>query len=211
MTVAGGSPKAVHSRSSVMTVTALLGTHCPGGALGDGATEWTRDNTCASRSPRSDGRAVTNRPAPGSMTPAPTPAVAVEVELVCGVGDVDVGVVVAAGDGVDGEEPSGGGVVEADSHEGEAGEVVGGALFGAEPAVGVGCGGGVAGCTVFGGFAVADTGSAGVIGAGRHDVTVHVGQVQGHGPGLVDGARQASGDADEVAGPGGRTGAGPGG
>jgi hypothetical protein len=60
-------------------------------------------------------------------------------------------------DRIGGQEPSGGGVVEADAHEGEPAGGVGGALLGAEPAVAAGPGGGgVAGGAVFVGGAVAD-------------------------------------------------------
>lgn len=97
---------------------------------------------------------------------------------------VGVRVGVSVVDGVGGEEGSGGGVVEADAHEGELGEGVGGALVGAEPGVAVGDGG-VSGGAVLGVLEVAGGGGAGgvgggggVVGDGGDDVAVEVGQVQ---------------------------------
>jgi hypothetical protein len=92
-------------------------------------------------------------PSPGISPPAAlneAPA-SVEVEAVDG---VLVGVVVVVGaaawDRVDLEEPAEHGGVEADAHEGEAGEVVGLALLGPEPPIpGAGAG---AGGAEFGGF-----------------------------------------------------------
>src|SRR5215207_1417272 len=73
---------------------------------------------------------------PGAPEPAPPAAFAVEVEGVDGVGaGVVVVVAGAARDRVDLQEAAEGGVVEADAHEGEAGEGVGGPLLAAEPAV----------------------------------------------------------------------------
>lgn len=54
----------------------------------------------------------------------PETKLAIEVEHVDGVDRVGVVIGVAAGDGVGGEEASGGRVVEADAHEDQAGEVV---------------------------------------------------------------------------------------
>ena len=106
------------------------------------------------------------------LLPPPRTALAVEVAAVDGVGaGVVVVVAGAARDGVDGQEAAGGGVVEAGAHEGELGEGVAGvAAVGAEPAVPLLGGGGVAGKAVFGGFGV--VGQQGVgRGAGGDDVS----------------------------------------
>jgi hypothetical protein len=78
-----------------------------------------------------------------------------------------------------------------------------GAAFLPEPAVGVGCGGGGAGCAEFGGFVVAaGSGSRGVVGAGGDEVAVQVGQLEDGVAGLVERRGEAAVRAGDIAAPG---------
>ncbi|MCK9931921.1 hypothetical protein MXD62_33115 [Frankia sp. Mgl5] len=117
---------------------------------------------------------------------------------------VVVGIVGAAGDGVGGQEATEVGVVEADTHEGEVGEGVAGALLRAEPAVARVGGGGEVRQAELGGFGVAGDGAGrrDVV-DGRDDIAVQVGQMQDDGTGVGLGGGEVPADTGDVPRPAG--------